>query len=89
MTISTSTHGSTESAHEGEECRHRWAIETPSGKFSTVVCNLCGEKRQFQNYIEGSTWGSDVSLDHLIGSSGVGVRRGTKHPSGPFSEDDY
>ena len=54
MTISTSTHGSTESAHEGEECRHRWAIETPSGKFSTGVCNLCGEKRQFQNYIEGS-----------------------------------
>jgi hypothetical protein len=30
---------------------------------------LCGEERQFRNYIEGSSWGYDVSVEQLSGAS--------------------
>ena len=35
------------------------------------VCHLRGEERHFQNYIEGSSWGYDRSLDQLAGGSRI------------------
>ena len=32
-------------------CRHHWIIEAPRGTLSTGRCKLCGEERQFQNYV--------------------------------------
>lgn len=32
-------------------CRHFWVIETPNGPVSRGVCRLCGEKKEFSNYI--------------------------------------
>ena len=54
---------------ETTACRHQWLIDSPAGPSSKGVCRQCGAEREFMNYIEGSTWGSDVSLDHLAGGA--------------------
>jgi hypothetical protein len=54
---------------DGPRCRHQWVIETPSGPASKGVCMICGDERDFQNYIEGSSWGYDISLEQLAGGS--------------------
>ena len=56
---------------EAPKCQHQWLIDSPAGKYSKGVCRACGEERQFQNYIEGSSWGYDVSLDQLSGGSRI------------------
>ena len=61
-------------------CQHHWVIDRPAGPVSKGVCRLCGENREFQNYVEGSSWGSnDISLEQLSGSTripaGIDVRR--------------
>ena len=60
-------------------CQHHWVIERPAGPVSKGMCRLCGEEREFRNYIEGSAWGSDVSLEQLAGGSrfpaGIDARR--------------
>ena len=48
---------------EAPICAHQWLIDTPAGKFSKGTCRLCGEEKQFQNYIEGSAWGYDSSSE--------------------------
>ena len=63
---------------EGPVCRHHWLIDRPAGPVSKGVCRLCGEERDFQNYVEGSSWGYNVSLEELSGGSnylpGIKVR---------------
>ena len=54
---------------EAPTCQHRWMIEMPAGPSSKGVCRTCGDERQFMNYIEGSSWGYDVSLEQLSGGS--------------------
>ena len=58
-------------------CQHHWIIDKPAGPVSKGTCRLCGEDRDFQNYIEGSSWGYDVSLEQLAG--------GTRLPAGANS----
>jgi len=50
-------------------CGHQWMIDSPNGPQSRGVCRLCGAERSFQNFIEGSSWGYNVSLDQLRGDS--------------------
>ena len=70
-------------------CQHHWVIDKPAGPVSKGVCRLCGEKREFQNYIEGSSWGYDISLEQLSGGSripaGVDVR--SAQEDSRFDED--
>ena len=68
-------------AKELPVCQHYWMIEKPEGPVSKGMCRLCGEKREFQNYIESTKWQSrsdDVSLEQLAGGSrlpaGIDVR---------------
>ena len=56
-------------ALEVPACLHQWLVEAPAGRTSKGVCQRCGEERDFQNYIEGSSWGYDVSLEQLAGGS--------------------
>ena len=49
-------------------CQHRWLIASPNGPSSIGLCQLCGERKEFMNYIEGSAWGYDVSVDQMSGS---------------------
>ena len=71
METSTPVHGAgADSQSEGAAtCPHQWIIDTPAGPSSKGVCRLCGEKREFLNYIEGSSWGSDISLEQLAGGT--------------------
>ena len=52
-------------------CAHHWIIGDPDGPTSSGKCKLCGTQRDFMNYFEGSSWGSDVSLDQLGKSTGA------------------
>ena len=38
-------------------CCHHWAIQPATGPVSQGVCRICGEVREFKNYVEAATWG--------------------------------
>lgn len=42
-----------------EECSHHWVIQEGDGPTSAGVCRLCGELKQFKNYLEASHWGDE------------------------------
>lgn len=44
-------------------CQHHWVIDTPAGPVSRGVCRLCGEEGEFNNFLEGTYWDDDMSLD--------------------------
>ena len=54
---------------DGPVCQHHWIIDSPAGPVSKGVCRVCDEEREFLNYVEGSSWGSDISLEQLSGGS--------------------
>ena len=45
-----------------------WIIEPPTGKFSKGTCKECNQKRDFDNYLQGTVWRNDVLLEELIGN---------------------
>ena len=71
METSTSVEGAGagQEVLEAPQCRHQWVIDMPAGPSSKGVCRTCGEVKQFQNYIEGSSWGYDITLEQLSGGS--------------------
>ena len=38
-------------------CQHHWLIQAADGPTSPGVCRLCGETKDFKNYVETATWG--------------------------------
>ena len=45
------------------ECIHHWVIDVPDGPLSKGLCRLCGEAREFRNYLESASgWDDDRSL---------------------------
>ena len=42
---------------EPDLCRHHWVIQPATGPLSQGVCQVCGEERDFQNYVESASWG--------------------------------
>ena len=38
-------------------CRHHWVIQPADGPVSNGLCQVCGEIREFKNYVESATWG--------------------------------
>ena len=40
-----------------EACRHHWAIQPADGPVSNGSCQICGENREFKNYVESATGG--------------------------------
>ena len=43
----------------GPQCCHHWVIQPATGPVSSGLCQVCGEIREFKNYVEASTWGDD------------------------------
>ena len=39
------------------ECRHHWVIQPADGPVINGACQICGETREFKNYVESATWG--------------------------------
>lgn len=40
-------------------CRHHWVIQPATGPVSQGSCQVCGQTKEFKNYVEASTWGDD------------------------------
>ena len=38
-------------------CQHHWLIQAADGPTSEGVCRICGETRDFKNYVETASWG--------------------------------
>lgn len=38
-------------------CQHHWVIQAADGPTSPGLCRVCGETRDFKNYVETATWG--------------------------------
>ena len=38
-------------------CCHHWVIQPADGPSSNGACQVCGETREFKNYVESATWG--------------------------------
>ena len=38
-------------------CRHHWVIQPADGPVSNGSCQICGETREFKNYVESASWG--------------------------------
>ena len=60
---------------EASGCLHQWMIASPNGPSSKGTCLMCGTEKDFPNYIEGSAWGYDISVEQLARSSKINVRR--------------
>jgi len=60
-------------------CRHKWVLETPNGPTSRGVCRLCGEVREFRNYLTSSLWeGTSIAQGSPFGEG----FRPVDHPEG-------
>ena len=46
-----------ESSNSVAVCRHHWVIQPADGPVSNGSCQVCGENREFKNYVESATWG--------------------------------
>ena len=54
------------------ECRHHWVIQPADGPESNGACQICGESREFKNYVESATWGgSRIASKNSLASAGV------------------
>ena len=50
-----------EGQRDHSACRHFWIIDPPTDRVSQGICRLCGDVRQFKNFIESAPWGEDAS----------------------------
>ena len=53
-------------------CRHHWVIQPADGPVSSGSCQICGETREFKNYVESASWG-DSRTANKNSSASVGV----------------
>ena len=58
------------------ECRHHWVIQPADGPVSIGACQICGESRDFKNYVESATWG-----DSRIASKNTSATAGAESTS--------
>ena len=58
------------------------------GPSSSGKCKRCGTQRDFMNYFEGSSWGTDISLDQLGKSTGATREASYGQTVPTITEDD-
>jgi len=56
-TITSESEIEIDSAPPVAACRHHWVIQPADGPASNGSCQVCGETREFKNYVESATWG--------------------------------
>ena len=52
-------------------CRHHWVIQPADGPVSPGSCRVCGETREFKNYVESATWGDSRITNKGASASAV------------------
>ena len=61
-----------EDSAAGPVCRHHWVIQPADGPVSNGACQICGETREFKNYVESATWGdSRIASKNSAASTAV------------------
>jgi len=60
----------TEAVVEGG-CVHHWVIDPPNGAVSQGSCKSCGEKKEFRNSFEYSSWYGNKSPAPKAGAKGA------------------
>ena len=50
-------------------CRHHWVIQPADGPVSNGLCQVCGETREFKNYVESATWGDSRITNKALSAS--------------------
>ncbi|HAI99433.1 MAG TPA: hypothetical protein DCL97_02065, partial [Dehalococcoidia bacterium] len=50
-------------------CAHHWVIQPAMGPSSQGICQICGESKDFQNYVEAASWGDSRHTDRSEESS--------------------
>ena len=56
-TIAPTSEVEDNAAETVSECRHHWVIQPADGPASIGACQICGESREFKNFVESATWG--------------------------------
>ena len=75
-----------DSRHEREGCPHHWLIETPVGPVSKGLCRLCGQRKEFKNYVEASPWGEEAAPARATEENRSTTSDGDDHDEYPSSE---
>ena len=85
----------TESEDSPLVCQHHWVIQPADGPFSNGSCQVCGEIREFKNYVESATWGDSRLTAKSSTKSSVGGGDSVSSsddepepPSAPIGEED-
>ena len=63
---------SLEDIPDPDRCHHHWVIQPAMGPASPGVCQVCGEERDFMNYVESASWG-----DTRLGNRSRGETNGS------------
>jgi hypothetical protein len=77
-----------------DTCCHHWVIQPADGPSSNGSCQVCGEIREFKNYVESATWGDSRTTGK--GSTATATAESTSDDSdsssagadGPDTADD-
>ena len=69
-------------------CRHHWVIQAADGPVSNGSCQICGETREFKNYVESASWGdSRITNKNASASAGVVSTSDDEDISGQNTDD--
>ena len=70
-------------------CRHHWVIQAADGPVSNGSCRVCGETREFKNYVESACWGdSRITNKNASASAGVVSTSDDEDIGGRDTDDD-
>jgi hypothetical protein len=61
-------------------CVHHWVIDPPNGAVSEGRCKACGEKKEFRNSFEYSSWYGNKSPAPKAGAKGAEAAKGAADP---------
>lgn len=67
-------------------CPHYWVIQPAEGPVSQGICQICGQTKEFKNYVEASTWGDDRSAGRTRGDNPAAV---AKSVASYRTDEDY
>jgi hypothetical protein len=71
-----------EATPEDNGCVHHWVIDPPNGAVSEGRCKACGQKKEFRNSFEYSSWYGNKSPAPKGGAKGAAAAKGADAAKG-------